>query len=357
MPAGLPNGFRSSVLKTIVSTGWKYKSLQSPGANPREFRFSGYNAVATKPGETIKITPNAPLEYDSIELEALAQPEGGAIDVQVNGGATRRHDLRASVIKPVVIKVDALNSPETLHELLITTEGRGVVSLASISISNSRTGLTYNSVGYSGATINILNKLDSAEFAAALYRINPDIVVLSFGTNESASTTFDLTDYKRKYERVVQVITAALPNAAGVIIAPPDFNRISSACPKPKRIEATCGEAPRGKTTATGSGTAAGPTSDKASRCVWQTPPLLAQVRDVQQTIAEHHGFKYWNWGSIMSAECGAHEWYMATPRLMTPDHVHFTADGYRKSASEFLPVLQSIIESVVAGRNAFSNH
>jgi hypothetical protein len=80
-------------------------------------------------------------------------------------------------------------------------------------------------------------------------------------------------------------------------------------------------------------------------------------VRDVQQKIAERYGLVYWNWGSIMPAECGAHKWFKWTPPLMSPDHVHFTAVGYRKSADEFLAVLTPIIDRVRAGSHAVSHH
>jgi hypothetical protein len=47
--------------------------------------LSGYNAIAVKAGENIKINPDDPLEFDLIEIEATAQPGGGPIDVEVNG--------------------------------------------------------------------------------------------------------------------------------------------------------------------------------------------------------------------------------------------------------------------------------
>jgi lysophospholipase L1-like esterase len=356
MPAGLPNGFRSAILNITPTKNWTYKSIQRRGANLSEFRFSGYNAIAAEPGETIKIIPNEPLEFDSIEIEATAQPGGGVIDVEVNGQVEARRDLQARAAEPVIIKVTP-GAPTALQEISVSTEGKGTVSLASISIYN-RVGLTYDSVGYSGATINILNKFDPAQFATALRRINPNVVVLSFGTNESASKTLDLTSYGEKYERVVRHIETVLPDAAIVIIAPPDFNQISSSCKK--RADAICREptVARQPTAAAGNSTASiiNSTANNES-CVWHTPMKLAQVRDVQQKIAERHRFTYWDWGSIMPAECGAHKWFKSTPQLMSPDHVHFTAAGYRKSADEFLARLTPIIDRIRAGNNVVSHH
>jgi hypothetical protein len=150
MPAGLPNGVRSSVLKITVSSGWTYDSLLSPDATPAEFRLSGYNAIAVKAGENIKINPDDPLEFDLIEIEATAQPGGGAIDVEVNGQLEIHRDLQARVVEPVLIKIAAPTPTATLREVSISTGGKGTVSLSSISIYKERRGLTYNSVGYLG---------------------------------------------------------------------------------------------------------------------------------------------------------------------------------------------------------------
>jgi lysophospholipase L1-like esterase len=65
----------------------------------------------------------------------------------------------------------------------------------------------------------------------------------------------------------------------------------------------------------------------------------------------------YWNWASIMPGECGAHQWFTASPPLMSRDHVHFTAEGYRKSAEQFLNTLIPLIEKVRVGANVIPNH
>jgi hypothetical protein len=57
-----------------------------------------------------------------------------------------------------------------------------------------------------------------------------------------------------------------------------------------------------------------------------------------------------------MPRECGADQWFQASPPLMAKDRMHFTVNGYRKSAEEFLNVLVPVIEKVRAAANATSN-
>ena len=45
------------------------------------------------------------------------------------------------------------------------------------------------------------------------------------------------------------------------------------------------------------------------------------------------------------------------SPPLMAKDHVHFTVDGYKKSAGEFLNTLIPIIRELRSRSNVVSNH
>src|SRR5262249_35742255 len=212
---------------------------------------------------------------------------------------------------------------EQRRELTITTTGQGPVTVASVAIYNKSTGLTYNSVGYPGAQASLLNKLSGKLFANDLLRVNPQVVVLSFGTNEASNEKLDLEQYAKGYERIVSKIKSILPNAAIVVIGPPDFAELPAACRKDKG--ASCGSAAATRSANAGDGTTTG------ADCAWRTPAKLAQIREVQREIAARHGLAYWNWASIMPSECGAHRWYTASPALMAKDHVHFTIEGYKR--------------------------
>jgi lysophospholipase L1-like esterase len=383
MTAGHPHiGVRSSTMKITASAGWTYKSLQKPDARPGEFWLSGYDAIATMPGETMTFASEEPHPFDVIEIEAIGQPGGGAIDIKFDDNLASHYDLSAARIEPVVIRLLPEHGPTgKVREVSITTTSAGTVALASVSIYNNRSGVTYNSVGYVGAQASLLNKMNEKLFADDLKRINPQIVVLSFGTNEASNEHLDPAQYAKTYERVVRKIKAALPGVAIVVVSPPDFNELPSSCPKDKAAEATCRRSTHEPAVAAnlppsqagegweGGGPTlassplpnpppqAGESKGGGGECVWRTPGRLAQVREVQREIARRDGLAYWNWASIMPAECGAHQWFTASPPLMARDHVHFSTEGYRRSAGELLKVLIPMIEKVRVGANAVSNN
>ena len=350
--AGKPHiGVRTSSLKVTASAGWSYKSLQRPDARPGEFWLAGYSAIATAAGETMSFASERAMIFDTIEVEAVAQPGGGEIEVKLDGKIEAVQDLSAKRIEPIIIRFLPGRAPtERVREISITTTKAGTANVASVAIYNSRSGVTYNSVGYVGATAGLVNKFDQKLFTSALQRIDPHIVVLAFGTNEAGNEALDIAVYGRSYQRVIDRIKEVLPAAVIVVVSPPDFNELPSQCRNGKAAEATC-RRPASPDTVGANGI------NGAAECAWRTPAKLQQVRDVQREIAQRHGLMYWNWASIMPRECGAHAWFTASPQLMAKDHVHFTIEGYKKSADQFLNTLIPIIEKVRVGANVIPNN
>jgi lysophospholipase L1-like esterase len=353
--AGRPHtGVRTSALKVAASPGWTYKAIQKSD-NISEFWLSGFNAITAAPGETLTFTSENPVTFDSIEIEALRQPGGGAIDIMMDGKVKSSFDLTANAIEPIVLRLTPDGEPtDQVRQIEIKTQTSGAVSIASVAVFNKRSGVSYNSIGYPGATIDILNKFDHALMADDLRRLNPQIVVLVFGTNEASNTFLDAARYEQKYVKVLDKIKAALPSAAIVIVGPPDGAERPSHCAGKPAAESAC----RPLTT----DPAPTPTSNagaaaKAPDCDWHTLPKLEMIRDVERKIAEQRGLVYWNWASIMPHQCGANHWVSATPPLMTPDHIHFTVTGYTKTAEQLMNTLVPLIDKLQIKPNAVSNN
>jgi lysophospholipase L1-like esterase len=345
--AGRPHiGVLSSTLKISVSSGWTYKALQR-SEDVGEFWMSGFNTVASAAGETLSFASEQPVTFDIIEIEAIRRPGGGAFDIKLDGATEGSFDLAGDKVEPVVIRLVPDHGPTNrVHDIALATSNDGVVSISSVAIYNTRAGLTYSSVGYPGATIDILNKLDGRLFVADLHRLDPQIVVLSFGTNEASKENLDIAGYTRKYEKVLAKIRAALPAVAIVLIGPPDGEELPQQCKDKARDSAECKRAL--ETTASGA---------RETGCAWKTLPKLAEVREAQRMIAQRQGLVYWNWASIMPKECGADRWLGEQPPLMAKDHIHFTIAGYKKSAAAFLATLVPVIDKLRSRTDAVSNN
>ncbi len=226
---------------------------------------SGYNAIATAAGETMTFANDRPVNFEMIEIGVLRQPGGGKIDVKLDGVVETSYDLSSPKAEPVVIRLlPTRGATERVRDISITTTGRGPVTVASVAIYNKQSGLTFNSIGYPGAQASFVNKFNNKLLANDLIRINPQIVILSFGTNEASNESLDLNNYRNSYERILDKIKTTLPEATVVVIGPPDFAELPAACRKSGAAPATCGRAP-----ANGNGASQG------GECAWRTPPRL----------------------------------------------------------------------------------
>jgi lysophospholipase L1-like esterase len=339
LDAGKPHiGVRSGAMKITASAGWTYHAIQRSD-NIAEFWLSGFNAVATTSGEALTFASDTPVPFDSIEIEALRQPGGGAIDISLDGAVKSSADLNGTAVEPVVLRLRPDGAPsDRVRQIEIRTRGDGVVSIASIGIYQKQAGVSYNNIGYPGATIDLVNKFDEKLMADGLRRLDPQIVVLVFGTNEASKPNLDAARYERNYEKAIARIKAALPNVQIVLVGPPDGAERPPHCLGKGPADAACHPAPPSDPNVSAS---------EPADCDWHTIAHLDLVRDVERKIAERHGFVYWNWASINPSQCASHQLVGASPPLMTPDHVHFTPAGYVKGADLFLDVLIPVIDKL----------
>ena len=338
LDAGKPHiGVRSGAMKITASSGWTYHAIQRSD-NIAEFWLSGFNAVAAASGEALTFASDTPVPFDQIEIEALRQPGGGSIDISLDGAVKSSADLGGDSVEPVVLRLrpDGATS-DRVRQIEIRTRGTGVVSIASIGIYQKQSGVSYNNIGYPGATIDLVNKFDEKLMADGLRRLDPQIVVLVFGTNEASKPNLDAARYERNYEKAIARIRAALPNAQIVLVGPPDGAERPPHCLGKGPADAACHPAPPSD----------GALYTEPADCEWHTIAHLDLVRDVERKIAERHGFVYWNWATINPNQCAAHQLVAASPPLMTPDHVHFTPAGYVKGADLFLDALIPVIEKL----------
>jgi lysophospholipase L1-like esterase len=348
LDAGKPHiGVRSGTMKITASPGWTYHSIQRSD-NIAEFWLSGFNAVATASGEALTFASDTPVPFDSIEIEALRQPGGGSIDISLDGAVKSSADLNGPSVEPVVLRLRPDGAPsDRVRQIEIRTRGNGVVSIASIGVYQKQAGVSYNNIGYPGATIDLVNKFDEKLMADGLRRLDPQIVVLVFGTNEASKPNLDAARYERNYEKAIARIRAALPNVQIVLIGPPDGAERPPHCSGKGPADAACHPALPSD----------GSLWTEPADCDWHTIAHLDLVRDIERKIAERHGFVYWNWATINPSQCASHQLVNASPPLMTPDHVHFTPAGYVKGADLFLDVLIPVIDKLQVRPNIASNN
>jgi lysophospholipase L1-like esterase len=283
------------------------------------FSLSGFIASATNSGEIISLSADAAMPYQDIEIGARAGPEKGAIEVSVDKVVLMRRSLAGSTEAPITLSVGAPPVPAVarhrtrhLREISIKVTDNGPVDLSGISIFDRSAGVSFSNIGFSGATVGVIDKFDSRVIESELERLAPDVVILAFGTNERCHDDTDLAGYRALYSRVIGKIRTALPNTRLVMILPADAERLPPAC-----------------AAAAAAATCAVPTQEMDPQssepvCVWRIPPKLDAIRETERDIAQQEKIPVWDWSRLVPPACGAHIW-SSERHLMTADHVHYS--------------------------------
>ena len=164
------------------------------------------------------------------------------------------------------------------HDVAVRSLSDAPVTVTGVEVARDGDGVSYISLGFPGATVQLLQKLAAENLADDLRRLAPDIVVLAFGTNEGFNDALDVAAYGAQYEQIVRQLEAVRPGLRVIIIGPPDGARAPVVCHN-SSVGHDC-PAPAPQPVA----------ADGAERCRLPTPPKLAQVREAQRRIATRLG-------------------------------------------------------------------
>ncbi|MCE0916599.1 SGNH/GDSL hydrolase family protein [Pseudomonas sp. NMI760_13] len=180
--------------------------------------------------------------------------------------------------------------------------GRGVALGGWYIQGQKNAGVTYSALGINGARLDVVDKWQPG-WRDSLKAVRPDLVILAYGTNEAFDDKLDLALYQTQLEATLVGLRKDLPQAAILLVGPPDSIK-----------------------------------QRKARSCAARQPQPLASVIRIQKQMAQKYKALFWDWQGFMGGPCSIAGWQAGG--LARPDLVHLTADGYRKSAAglyEFL--------------------
>lgn len=153
------------------------------------------------------------------------------------------------------------------------------------------TTLSYADMGINGAFCTTFTRPERIEAIAAQ---RPDLLILSFGTNESHNRRYDASLHYRQMDDLVRLIRDSLPDVPILMTTPPgSYDRYGRRRNRTYKIN-----------------------------------PRTATAAQTIRRYAESHGIAVWDMYSIVGGTRRAClNWQAA--RLMRPDHVHYLPEGY----------------------------
>jgi lysophospholipase L1-like esterase len=277
-------GYRILGSSRSQSTGWKTQGNKFLQLGNGETGLGGISVSTERAGEWV--TLDAPCA--TLELQYLQQPGGGSLRFTDNGG------------DPVEIETDApATGPGTYsyicpagdHHFEVTTERSAPVTL--LGWVATQPGVTWESIGINGAEAPLILKWDQNLFSRYLKDNSPALIILAYGTNEAASSTWDEETYQQTFASIIDTIHQYVPESSILVVGPPDRSV----------------------------------TQHRA----WHPFTGTDHIVRAQRSVCRTHGCAYWDQRERMGGLGAMQQWVYAG--WAQPDHTHFTGDGYRALA------------------------
>lgn len=159
-----------------------------------------------------------------------------------------------------------------------------------------KSGMIYNSLGVGGSSLYSITNNNSL-LLSDINIYKPDLIILSFGSNDAYSKIFDTVKYKRKLENFIDSIVNKQPNISILLTAPPD------------------------------------------SRSKNREPVSIEKIQEVFLRIAETHpNVAFWDLRSIMGGKNSVLRWLNL--KLAATDKLHYTKAGYELQAQLLIKAL-----------------
>lgn len=173
--------------------------------------------------------------------------------------------------------------------------------------------VSYTDMGVNGATCLTFTH---AERIADIAALKPELLILSFGTNESHNRRYDANAHYQQMDELVKLLRSSLPDVPIVVTTPPGSYEYF----RKRRRQRTYALNPR-------------------------TPKAVKTI----QNYARTHRLVMWDLYYVVGGSRRACKNWLAAG-LMRPDHVHYTAEGYTLQG-------ELLYEAIIKAYNHYVSH
>ena len=255
--------------------------------------------------------------------QTLATQLAAPVVAQAGSGSALPPGLPAMGMTPATFEIPV---PAGHHKISMRPGGGGPIELFGVAMERQQPGIVVDSLGVVGRRLAHLYHWDWTVIGPQLAARDPSLVVLQYGTNEADDPDTELDALAKQYDEVIARVRQWAPRASILILGPPDMGKRSAG--------KSCDHLP--PPPAPPPGPPALPQL-VPPECQWLTPPLLAQIVDVQRQAARRNGVAFFDTFDAMGGADLMDGFYHSEPSLAYSDRVHFTDKGYERWATLLL--------------------
>jgi lysophospholipase L1-like esterase len=267
---------------------WRSRRVLSAPDSLLPVGLSGITLTTNDSGAAFTLRVPTPLhrpDYRFTKLTLLRQPGLMAFDWQL----TESHGRLLGMVPGVgpslaaTLPLDSLRNFVELRTSRTSPLQTGAL-LYGLLLDNGQPGVVYHTIGVNGAAVR--HYLQAPLFFEQLPVLQPDLFVISLGTNDAYEPGFDPGRFATHLDTLVSHLRRRCPAAEVLLTAPADSYR------------------------------------NRRSR-----NPDLARLRAVLRTYAQAHDLAYWDLATVQGGYGSMRTWRAAG--LAQADLVHFTHAGY----------------------------
>ncbi len=237
---------------------------------------------------------------DDMQVQALYRNQADSV-LQLSGQRVTLPDSQAHW---------QLSAPVTTHSPVNYSLSAGAGSqLAGWLLRSPRAGgVMLSALGINGAQVTMLDKWRN-HWPSTLQALQPDMVILAYGTNEAFDKQLDLQRYQQNYQQYVQTIRQRLPNTVILLVGP--GSSISNK---------------------------------NGASCLQRQPENLKAIIEVQREVARTNQALFWNWFDYMGGDCAIEKWN--AQGYARNDLIHLSQQGYQRSADALWQQFSTLLQA-----------
>ncbi|MCC5943540.1 MAG: hypothetical protein JJT94_01290 [Bernardetiaceae bacterium] len=211
--------------KVSVTGAWTGKKMISKKDFSR-WGIAGITAVATQPNATITIQPRKfrelmPSPITSVKVfYPVADPRSYSASL-----LCETTEIASQRISPFGFYEVKFKQPQTEVHIGLDKSAptQEYFIMQGIMLENDQPGIVYNTVGVNGA--EFISYFRCEDFERHIRAINPDLVIVSLGTNDAYVTNFDEELFQSNIEFMLGKIKAGAPKSSIIFTTPNDVYR------------------------------------------------------------------------------------------------------------------------------------
>ncbi len=196
---------------------------------------------------------------------------------------------------------------------------------------NNESGIIYNSIGVNSATFD--HYLNKEKLIKQIASLNPDLIIISLGTNDSYNKEVDKTKFLTTLSKFITTIKENNENAELLFTIPAD-NSIKKTTTHYKFVKNKKGKKVK----------------QAYTKVSIKNNDQVPVVKDVLIDYALKNNIAYWDFYTVMGGKNSMAKWVKDS--IANTDHIHFKRDGYLLKGKLLFDAIMKGLEKNGSKRN-----